>query len=227
MCSSQCRAGSIPPSPPRSWSTTVTRSSGRRCSYGAARATPAAARSATWTTRDSVADHLGIDHRVFNFNEEFSAGVIERYVAEHASGRTPNPCVDCNTTLKFGAFAERAFRLGFDTIATGHHRATEDQTRRPAPSSRRRRPQRSVLRPFHPDEVAARPGGLAHRIVRQDRRQRARSDKGAADLRETREPGRLFHHLAVGSRGEATLRRVSDPDPPWRRRRCRDRRAAR
>ncbi len=68
-----------------------------------------------------VADHLGIDHRVFNFNDEFSAGVIDRYVAEHASGRTPNPCVDCNKTLKFGAFAERAFRLGFDAIATGHH----------------------------------------------------------------------------------------------------------
>ncbi|MGA8295734.1 MAG: tRNA 2-thiouridine(34) synthase MnmA [Acidimicrobiales bacterium] len=68
-----------------------------------------------------VADQLGIDHRVFNFGDEFSTGVIERYVAEHALGRTPNPCVDCNTHLKFGAFAERAFRLGFDAIATGHH----------------------------------------------------------------------------------------------------------
>jgi tRNA-uridine 2-sulfurtransferase len=72
-----------------------------------------------------VADHLGIVHRVFNFNDEFAAGVIDRYVAEHAAGRTPNPCVDCNTTLKFGSLAERAIRLGFDAIATGHHARLE------------------------------------------------------------------------------------------------------
>jgi tRNA-uridine 2-sulfurtransferase len=72
-----------------------------------------------------VADHLGIDHRVFNFEDEFASGVIERYVAEHAAGRTPNPCVDCNASLKFGAFAERAQRLGFDAVATGHHARLE------------------------------------------------------------------------------------------------------
>ncbi|MGB9113063.1 MAG: tRNA 2-thiouridine(34) synthase MnmA [Acidimicrobiales bacterium] len=74
-----------------------------------------------------VADRLGIDHRVFNLNEEFAAGVLDRYVSEHAVGRTPNPCVDCNTKLKFGAFAERAFRLGFDAIATGHHARLENR----------------------------------------------------------------------------------------------------
>lgn len=68
-----------------------------------------------------VADHLGIAHRVFNFSDEFATGVIQRYVAEHAAGRTPNPCVDCNKMLKFGAFAERARHLGFDVVATGHH----------------------------------------------------------------------------------------------------------
>jgi tRNA-uridine 2-sulfurtransferase len=72
-----------------------------------------------------VADRLGIDHRVFNFNEEFTADVIDRYVTEHGEGRTPNPCVDCNAYLKFGAFTERAFRLGFDAVATGHHARLE------------------------------------------------------------------------------------------------------
>lgn len=72
-----------------------------------------------------VADRLEVDHRVFNFNEAFTASVIDRYVAEHAKGRTPNPCVDCNALLKFGAFAERAFRLGFDAVATGHHARLE------------------------------------------------------------------------------------------------------
>lgn len=68
-----------------------------------------------------VADRLGIDHRVFNFTEEFDRAVVDSYVEDHRTGRTPNPCVICNNELKFGAFLERALRLGFDAIATGHH----------------------------------------------------------------------------------------------------------
>ncbi len=68
-----------------------------------------------------VADRLGIDHRVFNFTEEFTSDVVDPYVAEHAAGRTPNPCVACNRAVKFGHFARRARRLGFDAVATGHH----------------------------------------------------------------------------------------------------------
>jgi tRNA-uridine 2-sulfurtransferase len=78
-----------------------------------------------------VADRLGIDHRVFNLGEQFATDVIDRYVAEHAAGRTPNPCIDCNAHVKFGAFAERAFRLGFDAIATGHHARLENRTGSP------------------------------------------------------------------------------------------------
>ena len=68
-----------------------------------------------------VADRLGIDHRVFNFTDEFDRSVVEPYVEDHRVGRTPNPCVACNNELKFGRFLERALRLGFDAIATGHH----------------------------------------------------------------------------------------------------------
>jgi tRNA-uridine 2-sulfurtransferase len=68
-----------------------------------------------------VCDALGIDHRVFNFSEEFSDAVVAPYVAAHEAGRTPNPCVACNSYLKFGSFLERARRLGFDAVATGHH----------------------------------------------------------------------------------------------------------
>ncbi|HWD25325.1 MAG TPA: tRNA 2-thiouridine(34) synthase MnmA [Acidimicrobiales bacterium] len=68
-----------------------------------------------------VADRLGIDHRVFNFTEEFDRAVVDAYVEDHRTGRTPNPCVVCNNELKFGVFLERARRLGFDAIATGHH----------------------------------------------------------------------------------------------------------
>ncbi len=68
-----------------------------------------------------VADHLGIDHHVFNFEERFTAEVVDPYVAAHADGRTPNPCVECNRSIKFGELAARAERLGFERLATGHH----------------------------------------------------------------------------------------------------------
>jgi len=68
-----------------------------------------------------VADHLGIDHHTFAYAEEFEAGVIGPYVAAHADGATPNPCMACNREVKFGALLERADRLGFDAVATGHH----------------------------------------------------------------------------------------------------------
>jgi tRNA-specific 2-thiouridylase len=68
-----------------------------------------------------VAQQLGVPHHVFNFTEEFDRHVVDPYVAAHASGLTPNPCVACNRHLKFDRFARRAHQLGFDRIATGHH----------------------------------------------------------------------------------------------------------
>ena len=68
-----------------------------------------------------VAQQLGLAHHVFNFSEEFDRHVVEPYVADHAAGRTPNPCIECNRHLKFDRFLERAIRLGFDAVATGHH----------------------------------------------------------------------------------------------------------
>ncbi|HUS62708.1 MAG TPA: tRNA 2-thiouridine(34) synthase MnmA [Acidimicrobiales bacterium] len=68
-----------------------------------------------------VAQQLGIAHHVFNFTADFDARVVGPYVAAHAAGRTPNPCVECNRHLKFDRFLDRARQLGFDAIATGHH----------------------------------------------------------------------------------------------------------
>ena len=68
-----------------------------------------------------VAQQLGIDHHVFNFSEDFERHVVEPYVADHAAGRTPNPCIECNRHLKFDRFLDRAVQLGFDAVATGHH----------------------------------------------------------------------------------------------------------
>jgi tRNA-specific 2-thiouridylase len=68
-----------------------------------------------------VAQQLGITHHVFNLTEEFEASVVEPYVAAHAAGRTPNPCIECNRHIKFDRLLDRALRLGFDVLATGHH----------------------------------------------------------------------------------------------------------
>lgn len=68
-----------------------------------------------------VADALGIDHHVFNFGEDFSARVVGPYIDDHAAGRTPNPCVECNRHIKFDRLLRRAEALGFDAVATGHH----------------------------------------------------------------------------------------------------------
>jgi tRNA-specific 2-thiouridylase len=68
-----------------------------------------------------VAAQLGIPHYTFNFADDFSAAVVDPYVEAHAAGRTPNPCVECNRSIKFGRLLARAEATGFDAVATGHH----------------------------------------------------------------------------------------------------------
>ncbi len=67
------------------------------------------------------ADELGVEHLVFNLSEAFDRYVVEPYVAAHAEGMTPNPCIECNRRVKFATFAEQARLLGFEAVATGHH----------------------------------------------------------------------------------------------------------
>lgn len=68
-----------------------------------------------------VAQVLDIPFYVWNLTEEFSRGVLDDFVSEYAGGRTPNPCVRCNETVKFGALLERGRSAGFDAVATGHY----------------------------------------------------------------------------------------------------------
>ncbi len=95
-----------------------------------------------------VARRLGIEHHVFNFGDEFDAHVVAPYVADHAAGRTPNPCIECNRHLKFDRLLRRADALGFSAVATGHHarvRARPDGTRRVARAADRAKDQSYVL----------------------------------------------------------------------------------
>jgi tRNA-specific 2-thiouridylase len=120
-----------------------------------------------------VAQQLGIDHHVFNFGDEFDAHVVTPYVAAHASGRTPNPCIECNRHLKFSKLLRRADALGFDAVATGHHaRVVErpDGTRRVARGADAAKDQSYVLYMLGQAQLARvllPVGGLAKTTVRE------------------------------------------------------------
>jgi tRNA-uridine 2-sulfurtransferase len=63
----------------------------------------------------------GFPHFVLDIREEFGDFVIENFVDEYIAGRTPNPCVMCNTHIKWRALLKRADAMGCDYIATGHY----------------------------------------------------------------------------------------------------------
>ncbi|MGZ4132367.1 MAG: tRNA 2-thiouridine(34) synthase MnmA [Actinomycetota bacterium] len=68
-----------------------------------------------------VARIAGFGFEICDLTLDFDEAVIDDFVAEHAAGRTPNPCARCNSEIKFGAFLRRADELGVDFVATGHY----------------------------------------------------------------------------------------------------------
>ncbi|MFQ5690551.1 MAG: tRNA 2-thiouridine(34) synthase MnmA [Gemmatimonadota bacterium] len=73
----------------------------------------------------SVASQLGVSHFVCDVEETFTRDVIEDFVREYAQGRTPIPCVRCNSFTKFGDLVRRADALGCEFVATGHYARIE------------------------------------------------------------------------------------------------------
>lgn len=69
----------------------------------------------------SAARKLGIDHYTFNFTGQFRRCVLDDFVTAYREGRTPNPCVQCNRTVKFDALLRRAEEMEIGYIATGHY----------------------------------------------------------------------------------------------------------
>ncbi len=68
-----------------------------------------------------VCERLGVPHYTIDFTEDFKEKVVENFVSEYTAGRTPNPCVRCNSYVKWDTFIKQADKLGAEYIATGHY----------------------------------------------------------------------------------------------------------
>lgn len=72
-----------------------------------------------------VCKSIGIPHITYDLRNEFKCKVIDDFINEYKNQRTPNPCIECNKYMKFGAMFEKAKELGCDYIATGHYAKIE------------------------------------------------------------------------------------------------------
>jgi tRNA-specific 2-thiouridylase len=71
-----------------------------------------------------VAAALDIPYYVLDYTEEFTGGVVDRFVGDYLEGRTPNPCIECNRTVKFDRLLSSLSDFGCDLLVTGHHART-------------------------------------------------------------------------------------------------------
>ena len=167
-----------------------------------------------------VAAQLDIPHYVFNFADDFTAAVVDPYVDAYAAGRTPNPCVECNRSIKFGRLLDRARALGYDAVATGHHARV-----RTVPDGDGRfellrgvddaKDQSYVLYMLGPEELADTLLPVGELTKAEVREHAARL--GLRTASQAREHGRLLHH----PRRPALVPRRARAGPPGRGRRRR------
>jgi tRNA-uridine 2-sulfurtransferase len=103
-----------------------------------------------------LAHGLGMPHLSIDLRAEFRAGVVERWLSDHAAGLTPNPCVRCNGSVRLDAMLELASRLGSQTLATGHYARVLDAELTPLlrMAADQRKDQSYVLCALAPESLA-------------------------------------------------------------------------
>ena len=83
------------------------------------------AQKAAAAAAGAVAERLGIPFHVVDYHEAFKKEIIDSFVRAYLHGQTPNPCIVCNKTMKFGKLLELAEEQGCDRIVTGHYARIE------------------------------------------------------------------------------------------------------
>lgn len=73
------------------------------------------------TSAQYVAEKLGIDHYVVDYSRYFKDEIINKFIDEYISGKTPNPCIRCNMKIKYGKLLSDAKKFGADLLASGHY----------------------------------------------------------------------------------------------------------
>lgn len=118
-----------------------------------------------------VAAQLDIPYYVLDYTDDFSEGVVDRFLADYVSGRTPNPCIECNRTVKFDRLVDQMRDFECDILVTGHYARTERANGR-----------WRLLRGVDPDKDQS----YVLSMLTQTQLERVRFPVGAIDKTETR-----------------------------------------
>ena len=78
----------------------------------------------------TLAVKLGFPHYIIDIRDEFGNFIVDNFIGEYMAGRTPNPCVLCNTHIKWDALIKRADMMGCEFIATGHYANVREENNR-------------------------------------------------------------------------------------------------
>jgi tRNA-specific 2-thiouridylase len=162
---------------------------------------PQAVRSAR-----ALAHQIGLPHLSVDLRAEFRAGVVEPWLADHAAGLTPNPCVRCNGSIRLDEMLDLAGRLGASALATGHYARVADGLLRVAADPAK--DQSYMLAGLAPASIASMrfPLGELHKEA-------VREHAAAAGLPVARKPDSQDLCFLAGTGRAAFLARHGDQHP--------------
>lgn len=154
---------------------------------------------------------IGVPFYAINMETEFGEAVIDRFVDEYASGRTPNPCLECNRHVKFRHLVHRARLLGADCLATGHYaRIVPGEPHRLLRAIDERKDQSYVLHTLTPEQLRFIQFPLGNLTKPEVRRLARHFGLPVADKEESQE----ICFVGKGSYAEFVARRRPDVTQP-------------